>query len=95
MGLSMRMLHWAQSSGDSVKEYGSKAFPYIEFPEWTGVDSVKAYVDRLKEQLPDNGSKEGILETGKWDTAIERTETMITSWKDRQRRGNLCGELNR
>ncbi|KAG0315150.1 hypothetical protein BGZ97_008544 [Linnemannia gamsii] len=107
-GLIMKTLHFARSSGDGVKEYGLK-----------GVDSVQAYVDRFKEQLPDNESKAqvdthilsaavdmlhrrlvekfrpiGILETGKWDTAIERTETMIRSWKDRQRRGNLCGELN-
>ncbi|KAH7054853.1 hypothetical protein BKA57DRAFT_524301 [Linnemannia elongata] len=42
-----------------------------------------------------SGSLEGILETNKWEIAIDKTETMITSWKDRQRRGNLCGELNR
>ncbi|KAG9062130.1 hypothetical protein KI688_006462 [Linnemannia hyalina] len=92
---------------------------YIEFPGWTCTDSVQAYVDRLKEQLPDNVSKtivdalipsaavemlhkrpivtaiEGMLEIRKGDTAIDKTETMITSWKDRQRRGNLCGERNR
>ncbi|KAF9572409.1 hypothetical protein BGW38_008530, partial [Lunasporangiospora selenospora] len=38
---------------------------------------------------------EGILETGDWETAIDTTETMITSWKDRHRRGKLCGELIR
>ena len=42
-----------------------------------------------------NPAIEGILETDRWDIAIDKTETMITSWKDRQRRGNLCGELNR
>ncbi|KAF8927104.1 hypothetical protein BGZ47_002336 [Haplosporangium gracile] len=124
-GLSIRTLHWAVSSGDGIKEYGSNTFPYIEFPGWTGAESVQAYVDHLKEQLPDDASKrqvdtlipsiavemlhkrltgrfrpivtaiEGILEIGEWDTAIDKTETMITSWKDRQRRGNLCGELNR
>ncbi|KAF9901336.1 hypothetical protein EC991_006263 [Linnemannia zychae] len=93
----------------------------IEFPGWVDVNSVQAYVDRLKEQLPDNESKtqvntlipsaaadtlhkqlagrfrhiEGILENGKWDTAIERTETVITPWKNRQHGENLCGELNR
>ncbi|KAF9536266.1 hypothetical protein EC957_011803, partial [Mortierella hygrophila] len=127
-GLSMRTLHWALSSGDGVKEYGSSTFPYIEFPGWTGVDSVQAYVDRLKEQLPDNESRtqvdtlipsaavnmlhkrltgrfrpittaiEGIIKTGvpdTWENAIDTTETMITSWKERERRGNLCGELKR
>ncbi|KAG0272672.1 hypothetical protein BGZ95_011551 [Linnemannia exigua] len=122
-GLSIQTLHWAMSSGDGIKEYGSSTFPYIEFPGCAG--SVQAYVDRLKEQLPEDESKaivdtlvpsaavemlhkrltgrfrpivtaiEGILETGRWDTAIDRTETMITSWKDRERRGNLCGELKR
>jgi len=48
------------SSGDGIKEYGSNTFPYIEyieFPGWTCTDSVQAYIDRLKEQLPDNKSK--------------------------------------
>jgi hypothetical protein len=56
-GLSMKTLHWALSSGDGVKEYGSSIFPYIEFPGWTNADSVQAYVDRLKEQLSDNESR--------------------------------------
>ncbi|KAG0247321.1 hypothetical protein BG011_001681, partial [Mortierella polycephala] len=124
-GLSIRTLHWAMRSGDGIKEYGSNTFPYIEFPGWTGADSVQAYVDRLKEQLPDDKSKrqvdilvlsvavetlhkrltgrfrpivtaiEGIFEIGKWNTAIDKTATMITSWMDGERRGNLCGELNR
>ncbi|KAF9111760.1 hypothetical protein BGX30_007481, partial [Mortierella sp. GBA39] len=37
---------------------------------------------------------EGILETSKWDVAIDKTETILTYWKDRQRQGNLCGEFN-
>ncbi|KAI8356979.1 hypothetical protein B0O80DRAFT_446273 [Mortierella sp. GBAus27b] len=124
-GLSIRTLHWAMSSGDGIKEYGSNTFPYIEFPGWTCANSVQSYIDRLKEQLPDDESKrqvdtlippaavemlhkrltgrfrpivtaiEGILETGDWEIAIDNTETMITSWKDRHRRGNLCGELIR
>ncbi|KAF9376201.1 hypothetical protein CPB97_010991 [Podila verticillata] len=127
-GLSIRTLHWALSSGDGVKEYGSSIFPYIEFPGWTGPDSVQSHIDRMKECLPDDDSKtmvdalippaavdmlhkrltgrfrpivtaiEGIIKTGKpndWETAINNTEIMITSWKDRDRRGNLCGELNR
>ncbi|KAF9994042.1 hypothetical protein BGZ80_001265 [Entomortierella chlamydospora] len=124
-GLSIRTLHWAMSSGDGVKEYGSSTFPYIEFGGWMDSDLVQSYIDRIKEQLPEDDSKrivdtlilpaaidmlhkrlagryrpivtciEGILETGKWETAINNTETMITSWKDRERRDNLCGELNR
>lgn len=34
---------------------------------------------------------ESIIETGKWETAIDNTETMITTWKDRDRRRNMCG----
>ncbi|KAF9578526.1 hypothetical protein BGW38_005623, partial [Lunasporangiospora selenospora] len=124
-GLSIRTLHWAMGSGDGIKEYGSNTFPYLEFPGWTSADSVQAYIDRLKEQLLDEGSKrrvdtlippeavkmlhtrmrgrfrpivtgiEGILETGEWETAINNTEAMISSWADRHRRGNLCGELIR
>ncbi|KAF8924492.1 hypothetical protein BGZ47_003981, partial [Haplosporangium gracile] len=127
-GLSMKTLHWALSSGDGVKEYGSSTFPYIEFPGWSDPDSVQAFVDRMKERLQDDGSKrmvdalippaavsmlhkrltgrfrpittaiEGIIKTGvpdTWENAIDITETMITSWKERERRGNLCGELKR
>ncbi|KAG9067273.1 hypothetical protein KI688_012055 [Linnemannia hyalina] len=127
-GLSMKTLHWALSSGDGVKEYGSSTFPYIEFPGWRDPDSVQAFIDRMKEQLQDDGSKrlvdalippaavnmlhkrltgrfrpittaiEGIITTGvpdTWENAIDTTETMITSWKQRERRGNLCGELKR
>ncbi|KAF9323663.1 hypothetical protein BG006_001252, partial [Podila minutissima] len=41
---------------------------------------------------------EGIIKTGvpdTWENVIDVTETMITSWKERERRGNLCGELKR
>ena len=103
-------------------------FPYVEFPEWTGPDSVQSYVDRIKDQLSDDGSKrlvdaliptaavdmlhkrltgrfrpivtaiEGIIKTGEprdWENVINNTKVMITAWKDRKRRGNLCGELDR
>jgi len=116
------------SSGDGIKEYGSSTFPYVEFPGWTGPDSVQSYVDRIKDQLSDDGSKrlvdaliptaavdmlhkrltgrfrpivtaiEGIIKTGEprdWENVINNTEVMITAWKDRKRRGNLCGELDR
>ncbi|KAF9343110.1 hypothetical protein BGX34_007215, partial [Mortierella sp. NVP85] len=56
-GLSIRTLHWALSSGDGIKGYGSNTFPYLEFPGWTGTDSIQAYVNRLKGQLPDDESK--------------------------------------
>ncbi|KAF9348111.1 hypothetical protein BGX34_002668, partial [Mortierella sp. NVP85] len=56
-GLSIRTLHWAMSSGDGVKEYGSNTFPYIEFPGWTCASSVQSYIDRLKKQLLDDESK--------------------------------------
>ena len=167
-GLSIKTLHWALSSGDGVKEFGSSTFPYIEFPGWTDPNSVQAFIDRMKEHLQDDESKrvvdelipraavnmlhkrltgrlrpittgkiflslieknhnagnercstlisqgmgcifyyyyyilnpaiEGIIKTGipsKWETVIDLTETMITSWKELERRGNLCGELKR
>ncbi|KAG0314652.1 hypothetical protein BG000_005475, partial [Podila horticola] len=127
-GLSIRTLHWAMSSGDGIKEYGSSIFPYVEFPGWTGPASVQSYIDRMKDRLSDDGSKrlvdaliptaavdmlhkkltgrfrpivtaiEGIIKIGKpneWEATIDNTESMITAWKQRERRGNLCGELNR
>ncbi|KAF8924462.1 hypothetical protein BGZ47_004000, partial [Haplosporangium gracile] len=127
-GLSIRTLHWALSSGEGVKEYGSSTFPYIEFPGWRDPDSVQAFIDRIKEWLQDDVSKrmvdalippaavvmlhqrltgrfrpivtaiEGIIKTRVpdiWENVIDITETMITSWKERERRGNLCGELKR
>ncbi|KAG0325768.1 hypothetical protein BG004_003121 [Podila humilis] len=127
-GFSIRTLHWAMSSGDGVKEYGSSIFPYVEFPGWISPASVQPYIDRIKSQLQDDSSKrmvdalippaavnmlhkrisgrfrpittaiEGIIKTGvtdTWENAIDTTEMIITSWKDRERRGNLCGELNR
>ncbi|KAF9176476.1 hypothetical protein BGZ50_000587, partial [Haplosporangium sp. Z 11] len=39
-----------------------------------------------------------MLQTGeptKWEAAIDEVEDMLTSWKERNRRGNLCGELER
>ncbi|KAF9546141.1 hypothetical protein EC957_010127 [Mortierella hygrophila] len=126
-GLSIRNfhLHWAMSGGDGIKEYGSDAFPYIEFPGWTGIKSILSYIDRLKSQLSDDESKtqvttlippaavemlhkrltgrfrpivttvEGILQTGERDTVIDNIESMITPWKNNERRGDLCGELVR
>ncbi|KAF9995671.1 hypothetical protein BGZ80_000666 [Entomortierella chlamydospora] len=45
------------SSGNGIKEYGSNVFPYVEFLGWFGLDSVKPYIDRMKEQLQDDESK--------------------------------------
>ncbi|KAF8923290.1 hypothetical protein BGZ47_004878, partial [Haplosporangium gracile] len=56
-GLSIRTLHWALSSGEGVKEYGSSTFPYIEFPGWRDPDSVQAFINRMKEWLQDDVSK--------------------------------------
>lgn len=53
----MKTLHWAMSSGDGVKEYGSNNFPYIEFPGWAGPESVQAFIDRMKEHLLDDDSR--------------------------------------
>ena len=71
----------------------------------TMVDALipSAAVDMLHKRLtgrfrPIVTAIEGIIKTGKpneWETAINNTEIMITSWKDRDRRGNLWGELNR
>ena len=59
----MKTLHWALSSGDGVKEGrsgGSTVFPYIEFPGWTGPDSVKTFIGRVKEHLLHDDSKKMI-----------------------------------
>ncbi|KAI8605437.1 hypothetical protein EDD21DRAFT_140932 [Dissophora ornata] len=57
-GLSIRTLHWALSSGYGVKEYNPTIIPsFIEFPGWTSPDSVQSYVDQIKDQLSDDGSK--------------------------------------
>jgi len=53
----MKTLHWALSSGDGVKVYGSNTFPYIEFPGWTGPDSVQAFINRRTDHLQDDDSK--------------------------------------
>jgi hypothetical protein len=43
-----------------------------------------------------NPAIEGIIKTGEpWENVINITEIMLTSWKERERRGNLCGELIR
>ncbi|KAF9318898.1 hypothetical protein BG006_003119 [Podila minutissima] len=57
-----------------------------------------AAVDMLHKRLtgrfrPIVTAMEGIIKTGRpseWETTINNTEIMITAWKDRARRGNLC-----
>ncbi|KAG0335074.1 hypothetical protein BG000_007820 [Podila horticola] len=59
----MKTLHWALSSGDGVKEGrsgGSMVFPYIEFSGWTGLDTVHAFIRRVKEHLSDDDLKKMI-----------------------------------
>ncbi|KAG0011229.1 hypothetical protein BGZ81_002335 [Podila clonocystis] len=123
----MKTLHWALSSSDGVKEYGLSTFPYIEFPGWTGPDSVQSHINRITEQLPDDESKrmmdalfpsaavnmhhkrltgrfrpivtaiEGIIKTGelkKWGIVSASPRSCFYHGKN-ERRGNLCGELNR
>ncbi|KAF9429272.1 hypothetical protein BGZ76_001560, partial [Entomortierella beljakovae] len=55
-GLSIQTLHWAISSGESMKD-SSTSFPYIEFPGWTDQASIQSFIDRIKNQLPDEESK--------------------------------------
>ncbi|KAF9085958.1 hypothetical protein BGX27_003294 [Mortierella sp. AM989] len=41
---------------------------------------------------------EGIIRTGdpnKWESIIDNTEDMLSSWKDKERRGNIIGEILR
>ncbi|KAF8970523.1 hypothetical protein BGZ46_010474, partial [Entomortierella lignicola] len=59
-GLSIQTLHWAQSSGDGVKEEGSMTFPHLEFPGWTNQASVQSFIERLKDQFPDNESRNAV-----------------------------------
>ncbi|KAF9374896.1 hypothetical protein BGX21_003999, partial [Mortierella sp. AD011] len=58
-GLSIRTLHWAQASGDGVKEPGTMDIPnYIAFPGWTDQASIQSFIDRLKDQLQDEESRD-------------------------------------
>ncbi|KAG0325099.1 hypothetical protein BGZ99_001065 [Dissophora globulifera] len=123
-GLSIRTLGWVHISGGYA--YDEADFQFIEFPGWTDRDSIQSYIDRVKEHLSDNNSKnvvdalippeavdmlhrkltgrfrpiitaiERIFSAGhatKWENEINTTEALITSWKDQDCPGNLCGEL--
>jgi hypothetical protein len=56
-GSSIRTFYLARKSGGDTKEFGPDSLPYLEFPEWTGVDSIQSYINRFKDQLPDDESK--------------------------------------
>ncbi|KAF9899256.1 hypothetical protein EC991_009222 [Linnemannia zychae] len=95
-GLSMRTLHWAQSSGDGSRSTARIPFHTSSFQDGQVLTRNKRLSIAFEEQLAGRFRPiEGILENGKWETSIERTESVITPWKNRQHRENLCGELNR
>ncbi|KAF9342989.1 hypothetical protein BGX26_006469, partial [Mortierella sp. AD094] len=88
----------------------AQAMVYLEFPGWTSQASVQSFINRVKDQLPDDESKnavdallpeeaiERIIRIGDpkdWKSAIDNTETMLISCKEQERRGNLIGELIR
>ncbi|KAI8355366.1 hypothetical protein B0O80DRAFT_449081 [Mortierella sp. GBAus27b] len=94
------------SSPASVKSYIDRMKEHLSDDESQRmVDALipAAAVDMLHRRLtgrfrPIVTAIEGIIKTGRpseWETTINNTEIMITAWKDRARRGNLCGELNR
>ncbi|KAG0368308.1 hypothetical protein BGZ54_002222 [Gamsiella multidivaricata] len=49
-----------EASGCDVKEAGSVIFPYVEFEGLTSRGSIRSYIDRAKEQLRDDKSKQKI-----------------------------------
>ncbi|KAF9276057.1 hypothetical protein BGZ68_010295 [Mortierella alpina] len=55
-GLSVNTLFWVQSSGSGLKD-NSTNFEHIEFPGWTSLDSIKAYVSRVRRCLLDDESR--------------------------------------
>ncbi|KAG0326401.1 hypothetical protein BG004_002986 [Podila humilis] len=91
---------------DSVQAYVDRIKEQLlddESKAQLGALIPRTAVDMLYERLsgrfrPIATAIEGIIKTGRlnaWETTINDTEIMLTSWKDRTRRGNLCGELNR
>ncbi|KAF9136606.1 hypothetical protein BGX30_011030, partial [Mortierella sp. GBA39] len=64
-GLSMYTLDWARSSGSAIKATGPltgdlDGFEYMEFPGWTGRESIEAYVAGLRYLLPTNDAKQAL-----------------------------------
>ncbi|KAG9064270.1 hypothetical protein KI688_003458 [Linnemannia hyalina] len=55
-GLSINTLFWVQSSGSGTKD-SSTNFEHMEFPGWTDLESIKAYISRLRKCLMDDESK--------------------------------------
>ncbi|KAF9404159.1 hypothetical protein BGZ76_007088, partial [Entomortierella beljakovae] len=58
-GLSIRTLYCARTSRDILKESGT-GFPMLKFPGWTDQASIQLFIDRVKDQLPDNESKKAM-----------------------------------
>ncbi|KAF8926728.1 hypothetical protein BGZ47_002569 [Haplosporangium gracile] len=55
-GLSINTLFWVQSSGSGLKD-SSTNLEYMEFPGWTDLDSIKAYVSRVRRCLFNDESR--------------------------------------
>ncbi|KAF8943395.1 hypothetical protein BGZ47_005469 [Haplosporangium gracile] len=55
-GLSINTLYWVQSSGSGVKD-SSTNFEHVEFPGWTNLDLINAYVSRVRSCLMDDESR--------------------------------------
>ncbi|KAF9344405.1 hypothetical protein BGX26_004416 [Mortierella sp. AD094] len=56
-GLSVNTLFWVQSSGSGLKD-SSTNFKYMEFPGWTGHDSVNVYISRIRKCLENDESQQ-------------------------------------
>ncbi|KAG9319078.1 hypothetical protein KVV02_001720 [Mortierella alpina] len=55
-GLSVNTLFWVQSSGSGLKD-NSTNFEHIEFPGWSSLESIEAYVSRVRKCLLDDESR--------------------------------------
>ncbi|KAK3837903.1 MAG: hypothetical protein JOS17DRAFT_813667 [Linnemannia elongata] len=63
-GLSIYMLDWARSSGSFNKSTRSltsrNGFEYMEFPGWTGRESIETYAAGLRCLLPTEGARQAL-----------------------------------
>ncbi|KAF9368563.1 hypothetical protein BGX21_006487, partial [Mortierella sp. AD011] len=64
-GLNIYTPYWARNSGSINKMTGSltgnlNGFEYMEFPGWTGLESITAYVAGLRCLLPTEGAKQAL-----------------------------------
>ncbi|KAG0287865.1 hypothetical protein BGZ98_004454, partial [Dissophora globulifera] len=66
-GLSIRTLHWAMSSGDGIKEYGSNIFPYVEFPGWSSPASP-GRIELGEETYAENSTGKIFFQNTKYDS---------------------------